>query len=120
MTETIDHPPKPRLTLRVGITGHRPNKLRNPVTETIASQLARVFAAIEEAGAIIWKANAAIYASESPHFRLLSGFAEGVDQLAISICPKEWSVEAILPFPKEDYLKDFSDSASEGYGDVRN
>ena len=22
-----DHPPKPRLTLRVGVTGHRPNKM---------------------------------------------------------------------------------------------
>ena len=30
-----DRPPKPRLTLRVGITGHRPNKLGVSVCELI-------------------------------------------------------------------------------------
>ncbi len=32
MTQGSAHPPKARLVLRVGITGHRPNKLGEPGT----------------------------------------------------------------------------------------
>ncbi len=39
-----DHPPKPRLTLRVGITGHRPNKLPNADLPRIERQLRDTFA----------------------------------------------------------------------------
>lgn len=107
-----DHPPKPRFTLRVGITGHRSNKLEDRALERIGIDLARVFRAIEQAGNDFLKANAAIYASAPPQFRLISGFAEGADQLGVAVCPSEWLIEAILPFPKDEYLKDFSDSTA--------
>jgi hypothetical protein len=112
MTETVDHPPRPRFTVRVGITGHRPNKLYGPIVETIEDQLSRVFKGIEEAASDLWKANAALYSTDTPQFRLLSNFAAGADQLAVSACPAGWLIEAILPFPKDEYLKDFSESVS--------
>ena len=59
-----DHPPKPRLTLRVGITGHRPNKLPNADLPRIERQLRDTFAAIEAAVAKAYDANKAVYASE--------------------------------------------------------
>src|SRR5215475_3457056 len=36
-------PPKPRLTLRVGVTGHRPNKLAGAIATRIRTQLPEVF-----------------------------------------------------------------------------
>ena len=51
--------------------------------------------------------------------RLISGFAEGADQIAIAACPADWTVEAILPFPKDEYLKDFEQSAAGDGRDVR-
>src|SRR5262249_32565321 len=51
------HPPKPRLTLRVGITGHRPNKLYGAAVARIARQLPAVFATIERTAARILKDN---------------------------------------------------------------
>jgi len=95
--------------MRVGVTGHRSNKLDGRALERIGIDLARVFRAIEQAGNDISKENVAIYAGEPPQFRLISGFAEGADQLGVSVCPSGWLIEAILPFPKDEYLKDFSD-----------
>jgi hypothetical protein len=113
MTEKSDHPPRPRFTVRVGITGHRPNKFFGPVVKTIEEQLAWVFKGVEEAATDIWKANAAFYAAEIPQFRLISNFAEGADQLAVLAYPDGWLIEAILPFPKDEYVKDFSESATD-------
>src|SRR5262245_32277900 len=104
-----DHPSKPRLTLRVGITGHRPNKLLTTDLPRIERQLRAVFAAIEAAVAAIC-ANKAIEPTTGgkPYrIHLISGFAEGADQLAVAVCPGDWTVEAVLPFPKDEYLKDF-------------
>ena len=120
-----DHPPKPRLTLRVGITGHRPNKLPKSDLPRIERQLRETFAAIETAVAKAYDANKAVYASglgtnEKPYrIRLISGFAEGADQMAVAACPADWTVEAILPFPKDEYLKDFEQSAVGDGRDVR-
>lgn len=120
-----DHPPKPRLTLRVGITGHRPNKLTKADLPRIERQLRDAFGAIEAAVAKAYDANQSVYADApaagaKPHrIRLISGFAEGADQLATSVCPPDWTVEAILPFPKDEYLKDFEKSAAGDGRDVR-
>ena len=103
----MEHPPKPRLTLRVGIVGHRPDKL-GPATGRIEGQLEKVFAAIEKAAKALLRANKDCYASDPPAIRLVSGFAEGADRLAVGACPGDWEVEAILPFPKEVYMATFS------------
>jgi hypothetical protein len=84
------HPPKPRLTLRVGITGHRPNKLDDRAVKRIGPQLTEVFAAIDKAAADILRDNAAVYAEDAPVIRLISGFAEGADQMAVAGLP--WRV----------------------------
>ena len=118
-----DHPTKPRLTLRVGITGHRPNKLPKTDLPRIERQLREVFAAIETAVARnAKKADGAIEptaGSKSYSIRLISGFAEGADQLAVAACPADWTIEAILPFPRDEYLKDFAQSAAGDGRDVR-
>jgi hypothetical protein len=124
-----DHPLKPRLTLRVGITGHRPNKLPKSDLPRIEQQLRDAFAAIESAVDKAYDANKAVYASgpatDQPattkpyRIRLISGFAEGADQMAVAVCPADWIVEAILPFPKDEYLKDFEQSAAGDGRDVR-
>jgi hypothetical protein len=112
------HPPKPRMTLRVGFTGHRPNKLAGAVARRIRTQLPEVFAAIERATSTILAKSAPLYADEPPAFRLVCGFAEGADQIAVATCPAGWRIEAILPFPRENYLLDFATSAAGDGRDV--
>jgi hypothetical protein len=113
------HPPKPRLTLRVGVTGHRPNKLPGSVATRIRKQLPEVFDAIERAASTILAKSAPLYADEPAAFRLICGFAEGADQIAAATCPAAWRIEAILPFPRDDYMRDFAASASGDGRDVR-
>ena len=121
MTDITNYPPKPRFTLRaLALRAIGRTKLIGRAINTIEKQLVYIFNAIEETGNELWKANANVYANEPPRFRLLSSFAEGVDQLAVSACPPGWVVEAILPFPKDEYLKDFRQSASGDNRDVRN
>jgi hypothetical protein len=118
----IDHPPKPHLTLRVGITGHRPNKLDVAAAPRIAAQLRAVFDVIDATAAAIYRDNAEFYAAAGERtytVRLISGFAEGADQIAVDACPPSWRVEAILPFPKDEYLTDFAQSAAGDGRDVR-
>jgi hypothetical protein len=124
-----DHPPKPRLTLRVGVTGHRPNKLAKSDIPRIEKQLRDTFTTIEAVVVQIYDDNKAVYAggavdgappSAKPYrIRMISGFAEGADQLATAACPTDWIVEAILPFPKDEYLNDFAQSAAGDGRDVR-
>jgi hypothetical protein len=113
------HPPKPRLTMRVGITGHRPNKLTGAMIARVQKQLPEIFAAIERTAARILAESAPVYASEPALFRMISGFAEGADQIAVATCPAGWRIEAILPFPRAEYLKDFASSAAGDGRDVR-
>ena len=122
------YPPKPRLTLRVGITGHRPNKLKNGDMPRVAEQIREVMAAIDRVAATIHRENAEFYSNASPtdqpatqelyRIRLVSGFAEGADQMAVAAAPKDWTVEAILPFPREEYRKDFIKSSAGDGRDV--
>ena len=102
---TLRHPPKPRLTVRVGVTGHRPNKLGGEAAARVQRQLPLVYAAIEDVAARIFRENAAYFADEPPAIRLVCGFAEGVDQMAVAACPAGWQIEALLPFPEEEYLQ---------------
>ena len=112
------YPPKPRLTLRVGITGHRPNKLYGAALARVARQLPAVFATIERTAARILKDGESLYTQEPAAIRLICGFAEGADQMAVAACPPGWQIEAILPFPRDEYLNDFAQSAADGR-DVR-
>jgi hypothetical protein len=113
------HPPKPRLVLRVGITGHRPNKLHGAAVNRIETQLPSLFAAIDTAAQEILATNSTCYSDEPPMVRLVSSLAEGADQMAVVACPAGWQVEAILPFPLDEYLKDFDQSAAGGKPSAR-
>lgn len=95
-------------TLRIGITGHRPNKLMRAAMPRVDRQLRAVFAAIDKAAA---RGQRGVV--------LVSSFAEGADQMAVAAAPAHWVVEAILPFPKAEYLKDFAQSAAGDGRDVR-
>lgn len=118
-----EHPPKPGLTLRVGISGHRPKPEKLPVAAfpQVQRRLREVFAAIDEALIAAKRENSEFYAgSPSEHdVHLVSGVAEGVDQIAIDARPPRWRAEAILPFPKASYLRDFEKSAIDDATDVR-
>src|SRR5205085_6838703 len=80
------HPPRPRLTLRVGISGHRPKPDKLPVDSfpLVQRRLREVFAAIDAALIVAKTANAEFYAAQPHQVRVVSGLAEGADQFAVN------------------------------------
>jgi hypothetical protein len=109
----LSHPPKPRLTVRVGVTGHRPDKLGEAEIEGVKRRLTDVFAVIEASASQIFADSAEFFADSSPLLRIVSGFAEGSDRIAVAFRPSGWQVEALLPFPRTEFAKDFTTSDDE-------
>jgi uncharacterized protein DUF4231 len=106
------------LTLRVGIAGHRPDKLDATRASRVEERLPIVFAAVADAAKQTLAANSDCYAPAEPIIRLISGFAEGTDQIAVRLCPPSWQIEAILPFAKDVYLDSFADDARSTFGEL--
>jgi hypothetical protein len=120
------HPPKPNLTLRVGITGHRPKPHEFPSSSFafVERKLGKVFAFTDSTLAELKKENSdskkenSDYSEKPPKVRLVSGLAEGADQMAVAAKPANWDLDAILPFPREIYAADFKESAAGDKADV--
>jgi hypothetical protein len=113
---TVSGPPKPRLTLRVGIAGHRQDKLDEAATERIEKWLPAIFVEIDAAATQILAANGDCYTSDTPVIRLVSGFAQGTDHIAVRLRPASWHVDAVLPFARDVYADTF---ANNDVADVR-
>ncbi|MGO9234473.1 MAG: hypothetical protein ACLP4V_10515 [Methylocella sp.] len=113
-------PPKPTLTLRVGISGHRPKPEVFPAENFtfVRRHLREVFAAISDDLTKIAGDQSAHYSDEAPKVRLVSALAEGADQMAVEEMPQEWTLDAILPFPEKIYEEDFKQSAIDSKTDI--
>ena len=104
------HPPRPRLTLNVGITGHRANILPDNVLEALHPLVDHVFRQLGEALQKIHGAERAIFDSHEPQLRLHTPLATGADQLAaISARANGYHVRALLPFSPDEYRNDFAE-----------
>ena len=100
---------KSHTILRIGVTGHR--KLEN--VQLLQKSVKKALSLIDE----ILEKNL----KHAPYtFYVISPLAEGADRLVVKEI-MEWqvlesvnkpSLEVVLPFPKEDYIKDFETAAS--------
>jgi hypothetical protein len=113
--QNTPNPPKPVLTLRVGVTGHRPKPARLPpdAHQHAKEQLGLVFRTIDAALHDLHGAYDTFYSNEPWRVRLVTGMAEGADQLALYARPDDWAVDAVLPFPRDSYREDFQKSAAD-------
>lgn len=120
--EFPEHPPKPRLTLRVGVTGKR--VIPKSERERICKSLAGVFDALGHFLIDCHRKEAEFFSAEPPLLRIICGMAEGADQIAARIATKRYAKEkeeeqknirreietrlaAILPFARVEFEKDF-------------
>ena len=75
-------PPRPRLTLNVGITGHRATVLPAGVADLLGPVVDEVFRKLRDATERLHVTEAAIFDSASPQLRLHTPLATGADQVA--------------------------------------
>ena len=118
------HPPKPRLTLTLGVTGHR--LARAPRTDetgtgaprpfdvaAVSRALEAAFAAAEAGLAAIGGEAKASFSDARPAVTLISSLAEGADRIAArAALDAGFDLDVVLPCPTPTYAETFGDDAS--------
>lgn len=115
-------PPRARLTLRVGVTGHRPNNLEGAQSARLRSQSQRALECLKEMTAKLHerhlqeckhKKEKQVYRSDPPILRIISPLAEGSDHLvAEGALTLGFELQCPLPFSRKEYEKDFKTERS--------
>jgi hypothetical protein len=108
--------------LRVGITGHRWDKLDRAAKPFLLERITAVLREVRELVIGIGDDAASGYRSPdrdqaraqpaAVELRLISALAEGADRLLVEAAPPEWRLQAILPFPPDVYQRDFTEPNS--------
>lgn len=104
------HPPRPRLTLNVGITGHRATVLTPAAAEQLRPLIDQLFVDLRAGMSRLLAAYPHLFADAEPQLRLHSPLATGADQLAASSARHNgFTVRALLPFDPDAYRHDFAE-----------
>lgn len=106
-------PPKPRLALAIGITGHRPNRLPEAAQAKVRADIADQLRAIAKAAQDVRETYAGVFADEPPRLSLVCGLAEGADRMAAEAGLEQgYLLEALLPFSRDNFAADFETEES--------
>lgn len=109
----MPQPPKPQAAFRIGITGHRWDRLPRGFAPHVEAHVEAVLAAVETALGHPGVATP-LQRSDPPLLTLLSGLAEGADRLAAVVALRRpgWRLHAVLPFDIDAYEDDFTRETS--------
>ncbi len=107
--DSLAPPPLPPVIFRVGVTGHRPNRL-DPDTSALAERLRSI---LEQIQTDVLACASTHNATAPVQLRLLSSLAEGVDRLAAT-CALDlgYRLQTPLPLPRNEYAHDFAGADS--------
>jgi hypothetical protein len=95
--------------IRVGVTGHRLNKLDAHLLPELRARVRDALGLISAAAR-----DCAEHVQCVPHLRVLSPLAEGADRMvAEAALELEYSLEAPLPFSQPEYERDFPETVHE-------
>jgi len=102
-------PPQVPFTLCVGITGHRHEALPPEYLPQLPGQIRDALQLLTR-GAVAVRASAAdCFADKEPRFVFVSALADGADQIAAEAALEMgYSLQAVLPFARDDYRRDFT------------
>jgi hypothetical protein len=104
----IRHPPKVRMTVRIGVTGHRPAKLPAAGTNGLSGAIECVLKLIQDVVGHLHGEAADLFESTEPALRVVSPLAEGADRLvALQGQVLGFELECLLPFARSQYEFDF-------------
>jgi hypothetical protein len=111
-------PPKVPLVLRIGVTGHRPDSDKRPsVSENeIRKTTAEILQIIQNSFSGIADTYSDLFLNQGESkgtLRIISCLAEGADQwVTEEALQKGFELQCILPFDRQEYLKDFKNSSN--------
>ena len=99
---------RPELRLRIGVTGHRPPRLKADQIPRIERELAAVFGQIHILLGDLHRGHGDLYAPGEPRLVLVSPLASGSDSITAQIALQGGAqLDASLPFSPATYQEDF-------------
>jgi hypothetical protein len=112
MPKLLFEPPgRPRLTVNIGITGHR--TLPDANEFLLQEQLSDIFDETDRICQKIFASSDILYNDQVPLVRMLSPLAEGSDRIAAKCAlNKGCELQCPLPFSRHEYMKDFITESS--------
>ena len=106
-------PPKPRLALRVGITGHQPRDLHHAHIDQLQKQIHAVLQSLKQFAQEHPHVSTSYRERDEPILRLVSSLAEGADRYAAQQASTlGYELQCPLPFARDEYASDFEKDAS--------
>lgn len=101
-------PPRVELAFRVGIIGHRPNRLGRADLPLLAERVQAILAAVRDAVEGFQRRYPGLYAETAAIFRAVTPLAEGADRLfAQQALSLGYALCCPLPFAQDEYEVDF-------------
>ncbi|MCI0480453.1 MAG: hypothetical protein L0213_02555, partial [Candidatus Dadabacteria bacterium] len=112
----IESPPKARLAVRVGVTGHRLNGLDKADIATLRVRVNEVLKHMRGVAGEVKSSFESLYTDGGPPvLRIISPLADGADTLVAEEALAEgFELQCALPFARQEYEKDFTDGESLG------
>lgn len=107
-SQSLTSPPHPELAFRVGVVGHRPNRLKEADMNKLGTLIQDMLKAIKEEVESFKVTHGHFFDSSKPDLRALSPLAEGTDRLfAEQALYLSYELCCVMPFFKEEFEKDF-------------
>jgi hypothetical protein len=114
----MHYPPRPRLTLSVGVIGHRPNRLPPDRIGQIEAEVERVIDLVAHEVDVVHQRYRNYFREEKPQLFVVSALAEGTDRIvARAALAKGFTLDVPIPFLKEKYVEDFREKPAHGTHD---
>jgi hypothetical protein len=106
-------PPKPRLALRVGVTGHHLEHLHRDQIHELQKQIHAVLQSLKQFVQEHSRVSTSYRERDEPILRLVSSLAEGAERYAAhQAISLGYELQCALPFARDEYLNDFKEDAS--------
>ena len=77
---TLNSPPKVRLTVRVGVVGHRPHRLKQEAISSLSRRLSEALSAVKKSVENFSRECPDLFSDEPICLRAISPLAEGTDR----------------------------------------
>ncbi|HSC34621.1 MAG TPA: DUF4231 domain-containing protein [Thermodesulfobacteriota bacterium] len=112
----IESPPKARIAVRVGVTGHRLNGLDKADIAALRVRVNEVLEHVRDVAGEVKSSFESLYTDGGPPvLRIISPLADGADTLVAEEALAEgFELQCALPFARQEYEKDFTDGESLG------
>ncbi len=102
------HPPKPRLAFRVGVAGHRGDRLASADPELLKNRFSEIFAVLRRTVEEFRAGHHELFSDQPSELRALTPLAEGADRLfAAAALDTGLALCCPFPFSQAEFERDF-------------